>query len=187
MAKQYQEFIPSGLPVKLTCEVTVQDFFDALVLQQRAKGVGKRYFQMGLALALAFGMLHSWLQDTSEMMWLFLTIVCVLLFWALLFLPGFMMKRTAALMAEHMKTLEFSVYENGVIIRDGLGELKFPAEETAVCENLKMFLFEDGRQQAYPLLKRTMEPKQKQALDRILESWPSVYVFSEAGGGKKRD
>jgi len=186
LAKHYQEFVPNGIPLKLTCPVTAQDFFDALVLQQRAKGVGKRYFQMGLALALAFGMLYSWLQDTTETMWLFLTIVCVVLFWMLLFIPGFMMKKTAAMMAEHISTLKFSVYENGVVIHDGLGELKLPAEETAVCENLKLFLFEDGRQQAYPLLKSALEPLQQKALTEVLNSWPTYYVFSEAGDGKKR-
>ena len=55
MAKQFENFTPAGASVKLDCDVTAQDFFDALVLQQRAKGAGKRYFQMGLALALAFG------------------------------------------------------------------------------------------------------------------------------------
>ena len=186
MAKQFENFTPAGASVKLECDVTAQDFFDALVLQQRAKGAGKRYFQMGLALALAFGMFYSWLQDTTYTMWLFLTAVCILLFWALLFLPGFMMKRTAALMAEHIQKLEFTVYENGVVINDGLGELMLPAEGTVVCENLKLYLFEDGRQQAYPLLIRSMDRLQKKQLDRILENWPGFYVFSEVGDGKKK-
>lgn len=187
MAKQIPDFIPSGKPLKISCPVTAQDFFDGLVLQQRAKGLGKRYFQMAFALTLAGGMFYSWLNDRSYTMGLVLASVCIVLFWMLLFLPGFMMKRTAALMADHIRMLEFSVYENGVIINDGLGELKLPCEETAVCENLKLFLFEDGRQQAYPLMKNKLDPMEKKILGQILESWPTYYVFSEAGNGKKRD
>lgn len=184
--EKLETFEPVGRPLTVSYDAGAEDFFHGLVLQQRAQGQGKRYFQMAFALALAFGMFYSWLRDSTYVMGLVLGIICVLLFFALFLLPGFIMKRTAAVMAENMKTLEFRVYENGVTVYDGLITMSLPCEETAVYENDKMYLFETKAQRIYPLPKRILDPMEKKIISQMLSGYPAFYIFSEAGPGKKQ-
>ena len=182
--QQYEEFQPIGQPLRVSCTVEKEELFDSLVLQQRAHGQGKRFFQMAFALVLAFGMFYSWLRDSSYTMGLTLGIICILLFFALFLLPGFIMKHTAQMMAENLHQLDFQIYENGISVFDGLFTTAMPCEELAVYENDKMVLFETKSQRLYPLLKRNVDPLEKKILSQLLCGYPVYYVFSEAGGAR---
>lgn len=178
--EQLDTFKPVGSPVAVSCDVGKEDFFDSLLLQQRAQGQGKRYFQMALALVLSVGMLYSWLRDTAYIMGLVLGIICALLFLALLLLPDRIMRHTAKLMAENMGRLEFRIYENGVTLYDGFASLSLSGDETAVYENDRMYLFETKSQRIYPLPKRSLASIEKDTVSRILRNYPTFYAFSES-------
>lgn len=185
--QQHEEFQFIGQPLKISCTVEKEDLFNALVLQQRAHGQGKRFFQMAFALVLAAGLLYSWLRDSSYTMGLVLAIICILLFLLLFLLPGFIMKHTAQMMAENLRQLDFQIYENGISIFDGLFTIKIHCEDVSVYENKGMFLFETKSQRLYPLLKRNVGPLEKKILSQLISGFPIFYVFSEAGYTKSNE
>ncbi len=174
-------FLPSGQPVCVRCSNQSCDLYHGLQLQQKAHGQGRRIFQMVLSLLLAAVMLISWLWDSSYIMGLILGLVCIVLFFLILFLPGYIMRHTAEMLAEHCRELEFQVFENGTLVFDGLAADSLPSNETAVYEDGEMFLFETKSQRVYPLPKRMIEPLDLKVLKDIFKAYPAFYTFEDAG------
>jgi hypothetical protein len=139
---------------------------------------------MILSLVLAAAMLVSWLLDRTYTMGLFLGLVCIALFLMILLLPGYIMRHTAQMLAEHCKELEFQVFENGALVFDGLAADALPSEETAVYEDAEMFLFETKSHTVYPMPKRNVEPLDLKILKDFFKEYPAFYPFADAGGGR---
>ena len=182
--EQSSAFLPSGQPVRVFCRNASGDLYHGLLLQQRAHGQGKRIFQMILSLVLAAAMLVSWLLDRTYTMGLFLGLVCIALFLMILLLPGYIMRHTAQMLAEHCKELELQVFENGALVFDGLAADALPSEETAVYEDAEMFLFETKSHRVYPMPKRNVEPLDLKILKDFFKEYPAFYPFADAGGGR---
>ena len=177
-----EDFKPSGQPVTVRCRNTSQELYHGLILQQKAHGQGKRIFQMILALVLAALMLVSWIRDRTYTMGLILGLVCVGLFFMILLLPGYIMKNTAEMLAENSRELEFRVYENGVMVDDGIVGEPLPGDRIAVYEDREMFVFETKSQRVYTLPKRAAEPLELKVIREMLKKYPTFYLFTDAEG-----
>lgn len=173
-------FLPSGQPVCIRCRSTSDDLYHGLMLQQKAHGQGKRVFQMILALILAAVMLASWIMDRTYTMGLLLGLICIALFLIILFLPGYIMRHTAVMLAENSREQEFQVFENGALVFDGIAADALPSSETAVYEDADIFLFETKSHRVYPLPKRMVEPLDLKVLKDFFKNYPAFYPFEDS-------
>lgn len=178
---QEQEFKLTGKPAVAACDLRQEDFTHCLELQERAKGKGKRYVQMAAAGVLAVGFLISWFLDKEYWAGLGLGVFSLLLLGMLLFLPPVLLKKTAAMLAEQYKRLEYSFYENGVRVHDGMFPLDIPLERLAIYGDDAYLVLETTGNRLYPLPRRALTGEEGKKAEDAAEGYPGYYRF-EAGG-----